>query len=156
MTQKDPKWPKNFPQFFFDWKGGSANFFALRMYDSRVEHNVQDVYMWLAFFLTSALPKHCLVLAITGQTIGNAIFHFAALWRSVTIEIAAFGYYFKLGHLTGGQVAHLYVHWWPRWTGRLFELITHMSEHTHVPYTCLYLNWSTYVCRQSPAPIWYY
>ena len=46
MTQNDPKWPKNdpklpkydariyalFPQFFFYWKSGSANFFAFRMY----------------------------------------------------------------------------------------------------------------------------
>ena len=28
------KWPAFFPQFFFDWKGGSANFFAFRMYVS--------------------------------------------------------------------------------------------------------------------------
>ena len=39
ITQNNSKWPKNdaridalFPQFFFDWKGGSANFFAFRMY----------------------------------------------------------------------------------------------------------------------------
>ena len=40
MTQNYPKWPKNdariyalFPQFFFfNWKGGSAKFFAFRMY----------------------------------------------------------------------------------------------------------------------------
>ena len=39
MAQNYPKWPKNdaricalFPQFFFYWKSGSANFFAFRMY----------------------------------------------------------------------------------------------------------------------------
>ena len=39
MAQNWSKWPKNdariyalFPQFFFDWKGSSANFFAFRMY----------------------------------------------------------------------------------------------------------------------------
>ena len=35
----DPKWPKNDPHFFrnfIDWKGGSTNFFAFRMYGEMV------------------------------------------------------------------------------------------------------------------------
>ena len=42
--KNDPKWPKNyawiyalFPQFFFHWKSGSANIFALRMYGSSIQ-----------------------------------------------------------------------------------------------------------------------
>ena len=44
MAQNYPKWPKNdariyalFPQFFFDWKGYPANFFAFKMYGWNIE-----------------------------------------------------------------------------------------------------------------------
>ena len=33
MTQNDPKMTRTFSAILFDWKGGSANFFAFRMYD---------------------------------------------------------------------------------------------------------------------------
>ena len=71
VTQNYPKWPKNdariyalFPQFFFDWKSSSANFFAFRMYDG---DRCQDLLFALSpiFLRILSLVFHFIVLSIT-------------------------------------------------------------------------------------------
>ena len=51
VTQNDPKWPKNDPHFFrifYDWIGGSANFFAFRMYElNEFEDFAETITHWL-------------------------------------------------------------------------------------------------------------
>ena len=39
------KWPAIFCGIFFDWKGGSANFFAFRMYGGAVPLNGRNQYL---------------------------------------------------------------------------------------------------------------
>ena len=44
MTQNGPKIARTFSAIFFDWKGGSANFFSFRMYAMITDHQKHHQY----------------------------------------------------------------------------------------------------------------
>ena len=56
MTQNGPKMTRTFSANFFDWKGGSANFFAFRMYVWNVVDLVEQLLPWWGIPLEDQLP----------------------------------------------------------------------------------------------------
>ena len=56
MTQNGPKMTRTFSANFVDWKGGSANFFAFRMYVWNVVDLVEQLLPWWGIPLEDQLP----------------------------------------------------------------------------------------------------
>ena len=87
MAHNYPKWPKNdariytlFPQFFFDWKSGSANFFAFRMYVEKLTKSHRkyclDIFrlksvFWQIWLWGAVSPGNCDLRGNSVESPGN-------------------------------------------------------------------------------------